>query len=245
VSTKTGKAYVYAGLAMGAGSSPAISGRMGVAFLRKLESISPYFQEGPLFNTWWHSSSSTHPFDPTLPHGIVRIFPIDVLLIVIAFAHCDDFWIHAPTHEKARLAAIDFLDLAVKVGLLAHPLKLTPPSQEVKYTGFNWVSVEAPTLKIPSYKADKLIALIEYALDHRDRLSRLFLAVVKGVLESEVDVTPARSGQTHLRSLEHSLHPLGWEGLPFYSFAKLSTEDINNLLLWWKQVLSSNRGQVS
>jgi hypothetical protein len=36
ISTKTGKAYVYAGLVMGAGSSPAISGRMEAAFTRKL-----------------------------------------------------------------------------------------------------------------------------------------------------------------------------------------------------------------
>jgi hypothetical protein len=52
ISTKTKKAYVYAGLAMGAGSSPAIAGRMGAAFLRKLQAISPYFQGDISFNTW-------------------------------------------------------------------------------------------------------------------------------------------------------------------------------------------------
>jgi hypothetical protein len=166
VSTKTDKAYVYAGLAMGAGSSPAIAGRMGAAFLQKLESVSPYFQGDPVFNTCWHSFSGTRPFDPDLPHGIVRFSPIDGLPVAIPFAHCDDFWIYGPTHEKARLAAIDFLDLAVKVGLLTHPLKLTPMSQVVKYAGFIWDSVGAPTLKIPFYKVDKSIALIEYALDH-------------------------------------------------------------------------------
>jgi hypothetical protein len=44
ISSKTGKAYVYAGLAMGAGNSPSIAGRMGAALLRKLESSSLYFQ---------------------------------------------------------------------------------------------------------------------------------------------------------------------------------------------------------
>jgi hypothetical protein len=136
------------------------------------------------------------------------------------------------------------MDLAVKVGLLAHPLKLTPPSQEVKYTGFLWNMKAIPTLKVPSYKVDKSITFIDYALDHRDHLSRLCLAVVKGVLESEVDATPSRSSHTHLRSLGRTLNPIGWEGLPYYSFARLTDEDVTNLT-WWENVVKSNGGHTS
>jgi hypothetical protein len=245
ISTKTKKAYVYAGLATGAGSSPAIAGRMGAAFLRKLRAISPYFQGDISFNTWWHSFSTKQPFDPKLSHGRVLFSRIDGLPVALLFVHCDDFLIHAPTLEKARLAGIDFLDFAVKTGLLAHPGKLTPPCQEVKYTGFLWNTVGIPTLKVPPYKVDKSIALIDYAIDQRDHMSRLCLAVVKGVLESEVDAsTPSRSGHTHLRSLKRTLHPIGWEELPYYSYATLTGEDLDNLT-WWKHVLMANRGQTS
>jgi hypothetical protein len=208
---------------------------MGSSFLRKLVSTSPYFQGVPHLNAWWNAFRAIEPFDPGLSHGMVQISEIDGLPAVLAFAHCDDFMIHGPTYEKTCLAPLDFLDFAVKVGLLAHPGKLTPPCQEVKYTGFLWNTAGVPTLKIPLYKVDKSIALTDYAIDHRDHLSRLCLAVVKGVLESEVDATPSRSGHTHLRSLEHTLHPAGWEGLPYYSFASLSDTDVENLL-WWKRV---------
>jgi hypothetical protein len=138
---------------------------------------------------------------------MVKFSPCDGLPAVLAFAHCDDFIVHGPTYKKTSLASIDFLDLIVQVGLLAHPGKLTLPCQEVKYMGFIWNTENIPTLKIPPYKVDKSIALIEYAIDNQDYISRLCLAVVKGVLESEVDTTSARSGHTHLRSLESTLHP--------------------------------------
>jgi hypothetical protein len=244
ISSRTSKAFVYAGLAKGAGNSPSIVGRKGASFLCKLEEVSPRFQGRPMLNTWWQAFAKRQQFDPKLSHGMVKISAQDGLPAVLSFAHCDDFMIHGPTYDKTRLASIDFLDLTVKVGLLAHPMKLTPPCQEVKYTGFIWNTEGIPTLKVPSYKVDKSIALIDYALDHRAHVSRLCLSVVKGVLESEVDATPARSGHTHLRSLEHTIHPRGWEGLPYYLYAQLSPEDVLNLQ-WWKRILEVNHGQTS
>jgi hypothetical protein len=161
ISTKTGKAYAYAGLAMGAGASPTIAGHNGVAFLQKLDAISPYYPGDLQFNTWWHAFARVKPFDASLSHGRVKISRIDGLPATISFANCDDFLLHAPTYEKARLVAMDFMDLAVKVGLLAHPLKLTPPAQEVKYTGFLWNTEGVPTLKVPGYKVEKSLALID------------------------------------------------------------------------------------
>jgi hypothetical protein len=52
-STTTGKAYVYCGLAMGAGNSPSIAGRHGAAFMRKLQETCPLYQGIPKLNTWW------------------------------------------------------------------------------------------------------------------------------------------------------------------------------------------------
>jgi hypothetical protein len=204
ISTLTGKAYAYAGLAMGAGTSPSIAGGMGASFLRKLRTSSPYYQGTISVNTWWQAFARVKPIDPDLSHGRVLISLIENLPAALAFAHCDDFMIHGPTHEKARLAAFDFLDLALKVGLLAHPDKLTPPNRIVKYTGFIWDTTGIPTLKIPAYKVDKSFALIDYAIDHRKRISRLCLTVVKGDLESEVDATPGRA-----------IHISGFSNIPF------------------------------
>jgi hypothetical protein len=97
---------------MGAGSSPSIAGRMGASFIRKLRETSPYYQGTPSVNTWWQAFSGVKPFNPDLSHGRVMVSPIDNLPAALVFAHCDDFLIHVPTHEKARLAALDFLDLA-------------------------------------------------------------------------------------------------------------------------------------
>jgi hypothetical protein len=119
--------------------------------------------------------------------------------------------LHGPTYEKTRLARMAFMDHSIKVGFLAHPAKLTPPRQEVKFTGFLWNTEGIPTLRVPSYKVAKLIALIDYDIDNRTHISRLCLSVVKGVLESQVDATPERSRHTYLRSLEKALHPTVWE----------------------------------
>ena len=138
------------------------------------------------------------------------------------------------------------MNLTIKCGFLAHPLKLTPPCQEVKYTGYLWNTEGIPTLLIPPYKVDKSLALIDYALDHRTQISRLCLAVVKGVLESQVDATPSRSGHTHLRSMEETLHPTCWteDYLAYYSYCSLSDKDVSDLQ-WWQRILMVNRGHSS
>jgi hypothetical protein len=86
--------------------------------------------------------------------------------------------------------------------------------------------------------------MTEYAVRHRDRMSRLGLAVVVGVLESLTEATESRIGHTYLRSLQETLHPKGWEGhdLPYYSFATLTTDNVRDLRMWlW--LLSRNDGR--
>jgi hypothetical protein len=127
-----------------------------------------------------------------------------------------------------------FLDLTVQVGSLCHPGKLTPPVYVVKYTGLLFDTSNIPTLRIPEYKRAKAIAMIDFAILHRQRLSRLGVAVVVGSLESLVEATPSRVGYTHLRNVQEILHPPGWEGqdLPYYSFAVLNDTVCKDLQLW-------------
>jgi hypothetical protein len=76
---------------MGAGSSPAIAGRMGAAFIRKLEATSPYFQGEIRFNTWWQAFARLQPYNSNLSHDCVKFSTIDGLPAVIVFVHYDDF----------------------------------------------------------------------------------------------------------------------------------------------------------
>jgi hypothetical protein len=76
--------------------------------------------------------------------------------------------------------------------------------------------------------------MTEFALWHRQRISRLGLAVVVGVLESLVEAIPSRIGHTYLRFVQETLHPKGWDGggLPYYFFATLSKDDCSELNMW-------------
>lgn len=57
-------------------------------------------------------------------------------LAVKLWGFVDNFLIHGPTLELVQEGLSIFLDFAVDCGFLAHPDKLTKPSQEVKYCGF-------------------------------------------------------------------------------------------------------------
>jgi hypothetical protein len=219
--------YVYAGLPMGAGNSPSIAGQYGAAFLRLLRSKSDLYQGRPNYNTWWGAYQRGTPFNPNLGQGRVLI-GADGIPAALCKGHCDDFLVHGPTYDKTFRALTAFLNCAVDVGLLCHPGKLTPPAHVVKYTGLLFDTVREPILRIPPYKIDKALAMIDYILDHGNHLFRLSLAVVVGVLESLVEATPTRVGHTFLRHLHENLHPPDWEGsdLPYFSFTTLDERDI-------------------
>jgi hypothetical protein len=57
--------------------------------------------------------------------------------------------------------------------------------------------------------------------------------------------TPSRIGHTHLRSLQETLHPKGWDGsdLPYYSFADLSESGDVEGLINWRWLLTINPGR--
>jgi hypothetical protein len=228
---------------MGAGNSPAIAGRHGAALLRLMRTRCGLYQGQATPNTWWHHYSVGKPYDAEWGHGMVYIGE-DGLPAALIWGHCDDFLIHGPTHAKTTAALTAFLDLVVDVGLLCHPGKLTPPAQVVKYTGLLFDTTGVPKIRIPEYKRAKAAAMVDFAIHRRDRMSRLGLAVVVGVLESLVEATESRIGHTYLRSLQETLHPKDWAGhdLPYYSFAALNATNIHDLKMWlW--LLSRNDGR--
>jgi hypothetical protein len=119
--------YVYRSLPMGAANSPSLAGRYGAAFLRLLRSRCPLYQGHPTVNTWGGSFAGSSSYIPSLGHGRV-LLEQDGLPAALVWAHCDDFFIHGPTKAKMVAALTAFLDLAVDVGMLCHPGKLTPPA---------------------------------------------------------------------------------------------------------------------
>jgi hypothetical protein len=236
---------VYASLPMGAGNSPAIFGRQGAALFRLIRQKCPLYQGQPCVNTWWRHYSAGDPFQPSASHGMVYTGD-DVLPAVLIWAHCDDFLLHGPTYEKTSQALTAFLDVVVEVGLLCHPGKLTPPAQVVKYTGLLFDTTTVPKIRVPEFKCAKALAMTDFAIRHRSRLSRLGLAVVGGVLESLTEATQSQIGHTYLRHLQGTLHPKDWKGddLPYYSCTALTTDDVRELEMW-RWLLRRNDGRTA
>jgi hypothetical protein len=135
-----------------------------------------------------------------------------------------------------------FLDASMEVGILCHPGKLIPPAHVVKNTRFLFDTTNEPTLRIPTGKRERSLAMIDYFLERDKPFSRRVLAVLIGVLESATDATPARQGHTHLRNLCSNLYPPSWEGLPHNSTMTL-TESNRAELLWWRTSLINDPKQ--
>jgi hypothetical protein len=105
-----------------------------------------------------------------------------------------------------------------------------------------------PTLRIPASKASRGIATIDYLVEanQREKLSRLAVVVGGRFLQSLVEATPARIGQTYLRKLYDEVHDaedLFGKALD-YTGIVLSAACIANLI-WWRDFLQRNPGQVS
>ena len=137
---------------------------------------------------------------------------------------------------------------ALRVGLICQPCKTWPPSQVQKYCGFLYDTVAIPCLRVPQDKADRALATIRYLRSGAatNRLSRLTLAVVVGLLQSLVDATPNRVGQTYLRRLYNKLHELdnprnlGREHGPDFYYTTVDLTDVEWLdLSWWETALDA------
>lgn len=242
---KTGELYSYHGLPMGSGNSPALGNRYGLAFLRKLTHEHPDLFQGRLRMNGFLSAFSQHGVHhPGLGEGYVIETPSGHQVKIWAFV--DDFLIHARTQELCRRALTAFLDAALDCGMLCHPKKLIPPSQEVRYCRLLLDTRGIPTLRMPVDKKEKAAAMIDYVQRNPQRAwSRLALSVLAGVLESLSECTPQRIGHTHLRSLHSLVHPEGVEGgLEAYLSTTTVDDQILSDLEWWRVHLQEGGGRV-
>jgi hypothetical protein len=239
----TNEFYVWAGLPMGAGNSPAASGGAGNGFVRALLESCPEFQGTPTDNTFV-ALLKGESYNPKWGHARVLIGD-DGLPAAIIWHHIDDFFIHAPTRDKCRAALQAFMLRILACGLWAHPSKCKLPAQVQEYVGFSWDTQNTPQIHIPEPKRSKAKALVEYLLDLNEQnfLSAKALAVVTGRLQSLVPATPGNSGNTFLRRLYDTVHPNGVEYLPsdpayYYRAITLDTAALKDLL-WWRDLLQN------
>jgi hypothetical protein len=204
----TGVLYYYRGLPMGGGSSPGLAGQYGLSLLQLLQEKRRLFQGEGSPNCWWTGFSKTG-FEPGLGYGFILTAKDGPAVKIWVWV--DDFLIHGPTHAKTLAALHYFLDTTVKIGMLCHPKKLTPPAQIVKYCGFIFDTTGIPCLRIPVAKRERAYLIAKHLIKAPlMRWSRLSLAVAAGILESMVEATPRRIGHTYLRGRLHSLiHPEG------------------------------------
>jgi hypothetical protein len=211
--------------------------------LRSLAEAEPVFQ-GKIQENGWRRRLDKGEYRPEQGTGLTRIGQ-DGLPAALIWAFVDDFKIHAPTREKLVRALNAFMDLALRLGLICQKVKTKPPAQVQKYCGFIYDTTGVPTLRIPEEKRSRGLAMIGYlqAGNEGQDLSRLTLAVITGLLQSMVDATPQRIGQTFLRRLYDRLHALeeNPEERPqgrnlYYSRVDLTEEEWLDLA-WWEAAL--------
>ena len=241
----TGVVYAYHGLPMGSSNSPALAGRYGMAFLRKLIQDHKIFQGTVKANCHWKGFQDSSLYDPQMGYGYT--VQHNGKGAARAWVFVDDFLIHAHTYQDCCKALTAFLDQALKCGLLCHPKKLVPPCQVVKYCGILLDTSATPTCRIPETKRERATNMIKHLLHTPTKQwSRLALAVVGGVLESLAECTPRRVGHTYLRGIHQDIHPPGLgEGLrPYLSTTRLSARTLQELT-WWKKHLSDGQGRMA
>jgi hypothetical protein len=241
----TGILYSYGGLPMGGSSSPCLASRYGLSLLWMLRQECTLFQGKPQPNYWW-TSFSEMGYNPALRYGFVlesEDGPAVKIRVCI-----DNFIIHGPTFSKTTTALKFFLDLMVKIGMMCHPKKLTPPAKLVKYCGFLFDTTNIPCLCIPVVKRERALAIAQHVANsapHRE-WSRLSLAVAAGVLESLVEDTPRRIGHTYLQRFHSVVHPPGIPtgAKPFYTTTAVPA-DVRRDLQWWITYLKYGEGQFA
>lgn len=237
--------YAYFGLPMGAGSSPGLANKYGLAFLRLIKQECSLYQGTGRANCWWTGFSELG-YDPDLGHGFILETADGGAVHIWAFV--DDFCIHAQTADLCSKALTMFLDMALRVGMLCHPKKLIPPAQVVKYCGFLIDTTDIPCLRVPTDKRERALAMVDHMLAAKpsQKFSRLSLAVVAGTLQSLVEATPQRRGQTYLKRLHGHVRPPGLgSGLEPYCTTTLLASGLTRDLLWWQRFLINTEGRYA
>ena len=237
--------YEYVGLPMGGSNSPAVACRYGLLFIRMLCERFQEFQGTPKANCWW-TGFSEDGYNPDLGYGFTLHGKDGGAVRIWAFV--DDFLLHGPTYEKTASALTTFLNLAVDCGMLCHPKKLTPPQQVVKYCGFLLDSRNIPCLRIPIAKRERALAIVDHILEAplERAFSRLSLAVAAGVLQSLVEATPLRLGNTYMRRFHSLIRPPGLgTGLAPYLTLSCVSEGVRQDMRWWRHFLVQDGGRFA
>jgi hypothetical protein len=231
---------------MGSSNSPALACRYGLGMLRLLAKREPVFQ-GCIQENGWRARLAGDLHDPRLGSGLVRVGS-DGLPAALVWAFVDDFKIHAPTKRKLIRALNAFMNLSLRLGLICQKVKTKPPAQIQKYCGFLFDTTGIPTLRLPEAKWSRGLATIGFlkAGGPSLELSRLSLAVVTGLLQSMVEATPQRIGQTFLRRLYDRLHMLDQQTderltgkALYFTRVQLTAEEWLDLD-WWASALALN-----
>ena len=237
----TGERLVWAGLPMGSSNSPAIACRLTNSVLRQIREREEIFRGKPVLNTW-DTKLTSNDYKPHRGHGRTLIRengePVALIWVMV-----DDFLIHGPNKKACNEAFRIFLDHMVRVGFICQVTKTKPPSQCQKFCGLIFNTTGHPFITIPPEKLSRSLATIDYIvkLDSQGRLSRLALSIMGGLLQLLVEATPARQGQTHLRSLYNDLHHTSslYGKALYYSMVNLSEETLQDLE-WWRLSLTRN-----
>ena len=241
---RTQELLVWGGCPMGAGQSPALGSRYGLAFVRKIIESSPLFQGEFHPNCYWTGPQRDKGFNPALGYGYFLKGPHGLVVKIWVFV--DDFLIHAPTRELCTKGLSFFLDSAVNCGMLCHPKKLVTPRQVVKYCGVLFDTRAIPALHMPRPKRERALGMVRYVLSRPNKeWSCLALAVLTGVLESLSECTPRRMGHTHLRRVHPLVHPGGeGAGLETYLRCTRISEQAREDLRWWEDHLLHGTGRI-
>ena len=242
----TGVELVYAGLPMGTANSPAIACRINNGALRQLKKESPRFH-GVVKENTWRTKLSGERYDSRLGHGRVLMGP-DNMPTSRIWAMVDDYLIHSPTKEKCRQAFAEFMEYMVRLGFICQKVKTSPPAQVQKFCGLLFDTTSIPKLQIPLAKVSRTLSTLQFVIkmNSRSTLSRLTVAVMGGLLQSLVDATPSRLGQTYLRGIYDDVHytcSLTGRDL-YYTSIELSDSTLADLG-WWEDFLRLNPGNPS
>ena len=236
----TGRVYFYSRYPMGTRQSPAGSGRFGASFIRILLDTCPLFQGRPVDNTF-QNFICHQVFDAKLGEGRVLIGS-DGLPALLVWLHVDDLLLHGPTYSKVSSGLQFVLDEAQRLGLIYQPVKLLPPTQELKFCGFLYNTAAVPCLRIPEDKVSKALALIHF-LERgiESKFARLTVSVVVGVLQSLVPATPENIGASFLQGLYADLFSLKDRDLMgtrryYFTYVNLSGSAQADLA-WWRDAL--------
>ena len=205
VHPKTGSQYVFAGLPMGASSSPGEAGKGEKSFVNTILEAASKGYRGRIN----HPLNLTMglPYDPTLGIGVI-FENKDGQFLPFLKSHVDDFLSHARTYGELTKFAELLLDTAVAMGIVFNPLKIEPPSQTIKFCGAIYDTTDIPTRTIPVSKISRTLATIHYArfLDQKRSLSCLTLSVLTGLIQSLERYISHKFVNALLRALYSDLH---------------------------------------